>query len=201
MGKEAYRQAVEFFVDIVGRIPSEAWDGPGLGIWTIRDLVGHTSRSIAGLADVLPERAGKVDVHSAAHHYHISLAPDDIDDVIAERGKSAGEQLGPDPVQTVHNMAETILPQVAALPEDTIVRYNNGGIRLGDYLATRVLEITVHSMDLCVAMGQELEPPREALSVTLHLLADLGVDSGVGGKLALAATGRGVLPDRFSVLG
>ncbi len=32
--------------DSVARIPDDAWDGPGLGDWTVRDLVGHTSRSL-----------------------------------------------------------------------------------------------------------------------------------------------------------
>jgi len=44
-------------------------------------------------------------------------------------------------------------------------------------------------------------PPRVALLSTLHLLADLAADSGFGGQLALLATGRGIIPDRFSVLG
>ena len=32
--------------DLVDAIPDTAWDGPGLGEWDLRALVGHTSRSL-----------------------------------------------------------------------------------------------------------------------------------------------------------
>lgn len=34
------------FADLVGRLPATSWDGPGLGDWDLRALVGHTTRSL-----------------------------------------------------------------------------------------------------------------------------------------------------------
>ena len=137
---------------------------------------------------------------SAAEHYRISLAPANANDEIAARGREAGAELGDDPAATVRTAAERVLPLLDGLSEDMVISYPNGAIRLGDYLETRVVELTVHTLDLANAIGADAEAPAEALSVTLHLLADLAVASGQGAALALAATGRGLLPDRFSLM-
>lgn len=201
MSKEAFRQAATFFVDTVSKITSSQWDESALGVWNVRDLVGHTSRSIVRVAEFGQQRADKIDVASAAQHYHVSLAPDGVDDAIAASGREAGEELGDDAAATVRASLAATLAVLDTIPDGVIIAYPNGGIKLEHYLETRVLELTVHTLDILAATGIEMEPPREALACTLHLLADLAVDSGFGGQLALLATGRGVIPDRFSVLG
>lgn len=201
MSRAAFEQAARFFVDTVARIGPSQWDEPALGVWSVRELVGHTSRSIARVEEYGQRRADRVDVARAADHYHISLAPAGANDQIAERGRVAGADLGAEPADAINAGLNRALGAIEGAEEDTIIAYDNGGMRLGDYLATRVLELTVHTLDIAEAIRVEVEPPREALAVTLHLLADLAADSGHGGKLALAATGRGLLPDRFSVLG
>ena len=201
MSKEAFRQAATFFVETVSNISLSQWDEPALGVWNVRELVGHTNRSIVRVAEFGQQRADKVDIASAAQHYHLSLAAEGINDAIAAAGREAGEELGSAIVDTIRKSLDATLNALDAIPDGTIIAYPNGGIKLEHYLETRVLELTVHTLDIITAIGIELEPPREALSCTLHLLADLAVDSRLGGQLALLATGRGVIPDRFSVLG
>ena len=201
MSKDAFKQAARFFVDTVQRVAPDQWDAPGLGEWNVRDLVGHTSRSLTNVAQFASQPADEATVHSAAEHYRISLAAEDANEVIAQRGREAGAALGDDPSSAVQEAAARVVPLLDGLSEDMLIRYPNGGIRLGHYLETRVMELTVHTLDLANALGLEAEPPAEALSVTLHLLADLAVASGQGAPLALAATGRGLLPDRFSLIG
>lgn len=201
MTSQAYVQALAFFFSVAERIRDDQWDAPGLGVWSVRELVGHTARSIFLVEEFGSQRSETLDVKSAAEHYHVSLAPEGIDDAIAERGRAAGAALGDDPLARLAEGRVRAERLVAETSEDTVIAYTNGGIRLGDYLETRVLELTVHALDLANALGVEAEPPREALRSVLHLLAELAVDSGRGGRLALAATGRGALPDGFSVLG
>ncbi|MDA0797890.1 MAG: maleylpyruvate isomerase family mycothiol-dependent enzyme [Chloroflexi bacterium] len=201
MSKEAFRQAGSFFADTVEKISSSQWDESALGVWNVRDLVGHTSASLGRVAEFSKQRADKVDIASAAQHYHVSLAAQGINDAIADRGREAGQELGDEIAATIRTSLNKALTALDAVPDGTIIAYPNGGIKLEHYLETRVLELTVHTLDILAATGIEVEPPREALSCTLHLLADLAVDSGYGGQLALLATGRGVIADRFSVLG
>ncbi|MCH8198923.1 MAG: maleylpyruvate isomerase N-terminal domain-containing protein [Chloroflexi bacterium] len=201
MSKEAYKQAARFFVDTVARVQPTQWDDVGLGEWNVRDLVGHTSRSLTRVEEFCAQPADKATVLSAAEHYRISLAPANANEEIAARGREAGAELGDDPAATVRTAADRVLPLLDGLSEDMVISYPNGAIRLGDYLETRVVELTVHTLDLANAIGADAQAPTEALSVTLHLLADLAVASGQGAPLVLAATGRGLLPDRFSLMG
>jgi len=68
-------------------------------------------------------------------------------------------------------------------------------IRLSDYVATRVLEATIHGMDVTDALGREFEPAPEAMAVTGDILrALLGADPRPGvtdRRLAIIGTGRG----------
>ena len=41
----AFEQAADFYLATVDRIRPDQWDQPGLGVWSVRDLVGHTSRA------------------------------------------------------------------------------------------------------------------------------------------------------------
>ena len=201
MSGAAYREAIASFLDTAAKVQPEQWDAPGLGVWTVRDLVGHASRSITRVEEFGVRRAESVDIASAAHHYRRSLRQPSDDERVAERGRIAGRELGDDPLATMNAdwaRAESILD---ATGEDTIIAYDNGGIRFGDYLETRVFELTVHTLDLANAIGVEVEPSREAMSVTLRLLAALAVESGRGAPLALSGTGRGPLPQGYTVLG
>ena len=201
MSKEAYTAAVEFFISAVAQIRDDQWDAPALGVWVVRDLVGHTARSITRVEEFGANRAETVAIESAAHHYRTSLSRSGVDAQIAQSGRTAGEALGDDPLSVIRANWERARRVAEDVGIDTIIAYDNGGIRFGHYLETRVLELIVHTLDLAKAIGLETEPPREAMAVALRLIADLAVESGRGAQLALAATGRGPVPEGYSVLG
>ena len=201
MTHTAYRQAVVCFLETAAKVKPEQWDASALGVWSVRDLVGHMSRSITRIEEFGTQRAESVDITSAVHHYRRSLRQPSDDERVAQRGREAGQALGDDPLATMNADWSRAEPVLDATDEDAIIAYDNGGIRFGDYLETRVFELTVHTLDLANAIGVEVEPSREALGVTLQLLAALAVESGRGAPLALSGTGRGPLPDGYSVLG
>ncbi|MCY4583522.1 MAG: maleylpyruvate isomerase family mycothiol-dependent enzyme [Chloroflexi bacterium] len=201
MSSIAYRQAVVCFLDTAAKVQPEQWEAPALGVWTVRDLIGHASRSITRVEEFGTQRALSVDISSAVHHYRRSLRQPSDDERVAQRGREAGRELGDDPLGTMNAdwaRSEQVLDVTG---EDTIIAYDNGGIRFGDYLETRVFELTVHTLDLANAIGVEVEPSREAMGLTLQLLAALALESGRGAPLALSGTGRGPLPQGYSVLG
>ncbi len=201
MSRTAYRQAVVSFLETAGQVQPEQWEASALGVWTVRDLVGHMSRSITRIEEFGTQRAESVDITSAVHHYRRSLRQPSDDERVALRGREAGQALGDDPLATMNADWARAEPVLDATDEDAIIAYDNGGIRFGDYLETRVFELTVHTLDLANAIGIEVEPSREALGLTLQLLAALAVESGRGAPLALSGTGRGPLPDGYTVLG
>ncbi len=201
MSRAAYRQAVVCFLETANKISLGQWDASALGVWSVRDLVGHMSRSITRIEEFGTQRAESVDITSAVHHYRRSLRQPSDDERVAQRGREAGQALGDDPLATMNADWARAEPILDATDEDTIIAYDNGGIRFGDYLDTRVFELTVHTLDLANAIGADVEPQREAMAATLQLLAALALESGRGASLALSGTGRGPLPEGYSVLG
>ena len=56
-------------------------------------------------------------------------------------------------------------------------------------------------MDLAKAVGVDSAPPNNGMETTLGILGQIALYRGRAPSLVLAATGRGSLPDGFSVLG
>ena len=160
MSRAAYRQALACFLETAAKVQPEQWDAPALGVWSVRDLVGHVSRSITRVEEFGTQRAESVDITSAVHHYRRSLRQPSDDERVAQRGREAGQALGDEPLATMNADWARAEPVLDATDEDTIIAYDNGGIRFGDYLETRVFELTVHTLDLANAIGVEVEPSR-----------------------------------------
>ena len=85
-------------------------------------------------------------------------------------------------------------------PRSGSVCVSRGGtIALGDYLATRVVELSVHTLDLVdVVGGDDPEPPPLAAQVSVSVLGALASGSSPS-VLLRALTGRVPLPRGFSV--
>lgn len=205
MPRDAYKHAMEFFVSTVSRIDDDQWDMPGLGEWTIRDLVGHTARAMLTVAQFAApnadDNAPSADIPDSVTYYQRALAGDDINERIAERGRQTAASLGPVLPAAVTLMSQEVSALVDTLPNDHVFATLIGGIRLIDYLPTRTLELVVHTLDLQEATGIEGDPPRDAMLSTLRLLAELAVDTPDAGHLALLATGRDAWDGPFSVIG
>ena len=99
MSKEAYTAAVEFFISTASQIRDDQWDAPALGVWVVRDLVGHTARSITRVEEFGANRAETVDIESAAHHYRTSLSRSGVDAQIAQARTHCGRSARRRPAQ------------------------------------------------------------------------------------------------------
>jgi uncharacterized protein (TIGR03083 family) len=187
-----FQIAVDWFLSLVDRVPPDGWHAPALGVWTVRDLVGHTSRALSTVEDYLAEPAENADVASATAYYRAVLSRPGVHEAVAERGRKAAAALGKDA------LAERVLSRVGQAGEDTLVTTPVGGMRLGDYLPTRTVELTVHGVDLAAATGLDGVPPWEPMVSTLRLLVEARPD--MGPLLLQSLTGRRPLPEDFNVL-
>ncbi len=148
MSREAFEQAVPFFVETAARVRPDQWETLALGVWNVRDLVGHTSRAMLNVeqyATVGTDRTG------------FGTAED-----IAERGREAGRALGDDPAGAVREIATRVLRLIERLPDDHPVKTPAGERTLVGYLRSRVTELTIHTVDLANALGLEVEAPEGA---------------------------------------
>ena len=186
MSREAFYQAVPFFVDAVSRIAPGQWEEPALGVWNVRDLVGHTGRAISLVEQYATVGADRAGFGTA--------------DEIAERGRAAGRALGDDPAGAVRELATRVVALVDTLPDDHPMKTPAGERPLVRYLGSRVTELTIHTVDLLKALSLEAEAPEECWRVTLYGLADMAVRGGTAEDVAFALTGRRALADGFSLV-
>ena len=106
-----FASAARSFAELVRQIPAAAWDGPGLGEWDLRALVGHTSRSLITVSTYLKTSAEREDITTPAEYYvrvtpsALGIDPADV----AERGRQAGRDLGADPAATIDALMSRVL--------------------------------------------------------------------------------------------
>jgi hypothetical protein len=199
--RAAFADGAAWFVRAVRLVAGHEHE-PGLGVWSVRDLVGHTSRSLLTVEAYLDAPASRAELGSAAEYYRVAAEYEAGAgaEAVAQRGRDAGRALGADPAGAVAEIAERVLARVAVAGPDAILGTMLGAIRLADYLPTRTFELTVHTADLLAALGRAEEPPPSAARETLGVVADLAVETGRAGALLRAATGRGGLPAGYTVL-
>jgi len=199
VARRDFDQAADAFLALVARVPDDAWEQPGLGVWTVRELVGHTTRAFTTIELSATARAATL-VDAVAYFGVGRSAGITNSEAVADRGREAGRGLGPDPRTTVRDRATAVRATVDAAPDDAVVVGRLGVIRLVDYLPTRTFELVVHGLDLQAALGLPHAAPTGPLAACLRLATDLAGEQGLGPALLLALTGRRPLPADTCVL-
>lgn len=195
-----YLDAAQTFADLVTRIPDAHWDRPGLGVWDLRALVGHTSRSLVTVLTYLDQPADHEDI-TTPERYYAHLAEQQLDPAaVAERGRQAGAALGTGPAQAVRQLRDTVEARLADADLDAIITTIAGGMRTSAYLPTRTFELVVHSIDIAAATALPLGFSNDVLAQATDLAGRIAVALGHGPTLLRALTGRTTLPGGFSVV-
>lgn len=201
MNHSVFTSAAQAFAGLVAQIPDTAWEGPGLGDWDLRALVGHTSRSLITVSTYLRAPADHEDVTGPAHYYASMRGYAATSTDVLERGRVAGRDLGTDPAAKIAELADRALADLAGTDGDPLITVIGGlGIRLSSYLPTRVFELTVHSLDISRATGVAVGLPDEALHSATVLAAQIAALTGQAESVLLALTGRHRLATDFSVV-
>jgi uncharacterized protein (TIGR03083 family) len=196
--RAGFEQGAATLLRTLQEITPEYWDRRGaLGEWTVRELTAHTLRAfvtIEGYLDAAP--ATDRVLADAAEYYATALGDPAAHLGVAARARQAGRQLI-DPLGEAEATVERVLAQVAATADDEAVNTFAGQITLIEYLATRVVELGVHTLDLQRATGQVPEMHPDTSTVVLSVLTQLASPVPV----ILALTGRQPLPPDFNALG
>jgi uncharacterized protein (TIGR03083 family) len=197
-----FASAAHSFAALVQDIPADRWDGPGLGEWDLRALVGHASRSLITVSTYLAHAAEREDVtgpqdyYVQIREYASKLGAADI----IERGRQAGRDLGDDPSATVDGLVKRVLRELTTAGNPLIAVIGGLGIRLHAYLPTRTFELVVHGLDIARAVDISFPMPADVLEEATALAAQIAVAEGHGETVLLALTGRAGLPASFSVV-
>jgi uncharacterized protein (TIGR03083 family) len=200
MIREAYEEAATLFVETVGQVVPAQWERQALGEWNARDLVGHTNRALLTVETYLDNPAKTRDLEQPVSYFLRAMAALGDPAAVAARGRAAGQALGPRPLATIRETATRVLARLRQTPDETLLTTPVGGMRLIDYLPSRVFELTIHTLDLAAALSIPITTPSAAARVTFSLVTELAIAKGDSAPLLLSAVGRGPLPPGFSVL-
>ena len=185
----AYRYSAHWYRSLVGAIPGDRWEVPALGEWNVRELVAHTARAFRTVVEYADgETMDPTPIATAAEYFRIVLAEETPHVHIAERARREAATES-DWITALDQVTAEALAIVDDRDPSTPMHLFVGEMPLGQYLATRVLEVTVHGSDLASVIALPANPPAEALRVTLLVLADL---AGAGNQVELLRflTGR-----------
>lgn len=206
--RRGFRRAAEGFAELVAGIPAGAWDGRGLGVWSVRELVGHASRALTTVEQYVGRSADGPPVDGPVGYYLAigGQAPGSPErtareEAIAERGRQSVASLGDDPATAVAALVHRVLSLVDGWADDAPVASPAGPMTLVDYLPTRTFELAVHSLDLARATGVPVPEEMDlAVTASLRLAVAIAVAGGAAEEVLLALCGRGRLPAGFTVV-
>src|SRR5690606_1189067 len=171
--RTAFRYASQWWRSVVGAVPDQMWDRPGLGEWSVRELVAHTSRAYKTINEyVQGDVKDPTPIATAAQYVRIVMAEETPHIHIAERGRreAASES---DWVSATDRLAESAAAVIASCPASTRMHLFVGEMSIDQYLVTRVMELVVHGLDLSAAIDLPTEPPVEAARMVSDLFLDL----------------------------
>ena len=195
--------SVKGFVALCASLQADDWARPGLEGWSVRMLVGHTSRSLTTVRDYLAAGAGKPVTLMHAFDYYPAINAQFSSANASEfsaRAQAAAESLGSDPVRWLETLARDVFAQVQNTPDDAPLETLVGGMRLIDYLPSRIFELVVHSADLALAIGRPYRPDTQASLIAWSVGAAVAALSPDPMPGLLALTGRAPLPQGYSIV-
>lgn len=199
--RTSYLSAARSFVHQAAAVPLGALDGPGLGDWDLRALVGHASRSLVTVETYLEQPAEVVEISSAAAYYlRIAEAGGANSPAITERGRQAGAAMGDDPAMFVRDLVTRVGDKLTAYDDAYLLTTIVGGMRLGEYFRTRTFELVVHGFDIAAACGVDPTFDEGPLVDAATLAAEVAARSGRAAAVLHALTGRAGLVEDFSVV-
>lgn len=196
----AFVTSATSFAAVVAAIRDNQWSEPGLGVWDVRELVGHALRGVTTAPAYLAatDQGDAVTIATTGDYIRTALSAPGAHDAVAERGREAGIALGDDPVGVVRDAVDAAVASIAEADPDAVVTLPWGTMRLATYLPTRVVELVVHTDDLCRAVGHPPVATAAELGVVMDVLT-ASADEANALVLVRAMLGRTDLPAGFNV--
>ncbi|GLW30794.1 maleylpyruvate isomerase N-terminal domain-containing protein [Actinoplanes regularis] len=188
----AFRDEADVLGHVASRWTEEQWTRPTrCAPWSVRELFAHVRVALAWLPGMLDAPAPAVADISAAAYYRPDHRFSPAADVA--RIRRAQEHAQGLDVRDFRGFTAGLADRCAAEPPGRVVRTRHGdAMLLDDFLATRVVELAVHGLDLADAVDQPAWLTPSAADVVLRLLfgrpaAEL---PGPPDQLLRQATGR-----------
>lgn len=183
--RELYLSAAQSAADLLASPQVAAsWEQPSaLAKLSVQGLAGHLAGQVFFVPKVLSEPVPAEEAITLHDYYaRVSWIGSDLDDDFNTLIRSSGEKdAAAGPAALAAQVAATVADLRTALPAapDRTVRRPTWGpwsLRLDDFLASRLLEIAVHSDDLAFSVGAATpELPAEAAETVVDVLSRIAL--------------------------
>ncbi len=157
----------------------ERWDQPSaLEGMTVGALAAHLARAVITVQTYLGNAAGgDEEPISAASYFGTMEALRDpqspLNVGVRSRAAEAASHGNHAVIESFDACVGQLRHSLAAEPDDRVIELPNRTVlELDEYLLTRILELTVHTDDLCVSIGRDT-PALTGLPLTIQLLIDI----------------------------
>ncbi len=171
--KVALRGQSELLTQTLRGLSAEEWKKPSkLAGWDIFTLAAHTMRAPETII-----RYGAKPVDEAAQLNHVSYYEFNGPDIAEGVSQRAIESAAKSSPETLPDEFSQIMTEALALldkwPGSTVIRSAFGTITLEEFIPTRIVELTIHGLDLFLALNQPAEYDVQALKITAEILDKL----------------------------
>jgi uncharacterized protein (TIGR03083 family) len=168
MSRAAFAEQLDALTDWLAQLGPDDFAAPSaLAGWDVRTLVGHLVLVRNGLSRALDSRSAERADPVADYVRRYRGA---VDEIQARTTATAGDRSVDELLASLR--APLDVPDV---PARTVLAGGRGPITAADYLATRVVELVVHSDDLSRSFPSRPGVPlrRPALAIAVRTLADI----------------------------
>lgn len=192
------REQLDLFVAAAASYSDYDLLGPSrLHGWSRLELVVHARLGLEEMAGVCAAQVDDRPDHDAAS-YWASFAEDDDDRVphIMWMRRTASAYNRPDgALRHLDDVAAILRIALARMPDHPVL-FQGKVMTSGDFLATWIVELAVHQLDLGADAGHPSEDALQVVRRTVEAVADVDLpDTWHGEDAALIALGRVPLPD------
>jgi Mycothiol maleylpyruvate isomerase N-terminal domain len=192
-------EAGDALATVVDSLDVHRLDEAATDAWTLRELVAHALRGLLTIETTVaaPVDPSSRDLGSAAGYFALARSVPTVHAGIEQRARDAAAALH-DPHGDVVDALARVSPIVERTPLDREVQHLFGRLRFDQYLVTRIVELTLHTADIQLAVGESVAFPDAPSAVTRDALLGL---VGRADALAVACVLAGRGGPRCNVLG
>jgi len=166
---DAFRQECRAVDQSLAAVPADAWTRIALGSWTIAELVAHLVRGVSRITEYAEREVPADAVLLDRVTYWDKGGVDSAE--IAARAVHLAREVDAETLPALFTEGWSADAELAtSLPADRIIVSVRGPIALDEYLATRVLEVTIHHLDLRAALDQPASTTAAAGELTMGML-------------------------------
>src|SRR5262249_12052316 len=145
----AFLSAARHLCELARVIPVSRLDDAATDAWSVRELLAHAVRGMGTVQVTLetPVDASTPALGSASDYFARAMSTPMVHEGIVARARDAADAVGGDPRGYAADAFERVESLVASTPADREVQHFAGRLSFGEYLRTRVVELTLHAVD------------------------------------------------------